>query len=201
MEFNERLRELRKRSGLTQEELSAKLYVSRTAVSKWESGRGYPSIDSLKAIAEAFSVTVDELISSGEALTIAEEEKTSAGIRLRDLIFGLIDISALLFLLLPLFAERSGGIAVAVTLVYLTGIAPYMKAAYLAVIAATAVCGISVLALRNCTLPVWIKIKRTLSLSLSLAAVLIFILSLQPYAAVLSLFLMLIKAVMLAIRK
>lgn len=52
MEFHEKLQELRKQKNLTQEELSEILFVSRTAISKWESGRGYPSIDSLKAIAE-----------------------------------------------------------------------------------------------------------------------------------------------------
>ena len=51
MEFCEKLQELRKNHRLTQEELAEQLYVSRTAISKWESGRGYPSIDSLKAIA------------------------------------------------------------------------------------------------------------------------------------------------------
>ena len=50
MEFHEKLQELRKNRGLTQEELAQVLYVSRTAISKWESGRGYPSIDSLKEI-------------------------------------------------------------------------------------------------------------------------------------------------------
>lgn len=55
MEFHEKLQELRKQRGMTQEELATALYVSRTAVSKWESGRGYPSIDSLKAIS-GFSV-------------------------------------------------------------------------------------------------------------------------------------------------
>ena len=63
MEFNEKLQELRKRKGFTQEELAEALYVSRTAVSKWESGRGYPNIDSLKAIAKYFAVTVEELLS------------------------------------------------------------------------------------------------------------------------------------------
>ena len=47
MEFHEKLQELRKQKNLTQEELSEILFVSRTAISKWESGRGYPSIDSL----------------------------------------------------------------------------------------------------------------------------------------------------------
>ena len=54
MEFHEKLQELRKGRGLTQEELAEILYVSRTAISKWESGKGYPSIDSLKGIAGFF---------------------------------------------------------------------------------------------------------------------------------------------------
>ena len=66
MEFHEKLQELRKSRRLTQEELAELLYVSRTASSKWESGRGYPSIDSLKAISAYFSVSLDNLL-SGEA--------------------------------------------------------------------------------------------------------------------------------------
>lgn len=54
MEFGKKLQELRKQKGLTQEELAGALYVSRTAVSKWESGRGYPNIESLKAMAKFF---------------------------------------------------------------------------------------------------------------------------------------------------
>ena len=69
MEFHEKLQSLRKQKGLTQEELAQALYVSRTAVSKWESGRGYPNLESLKAIAKFFGLTVDEL------LTIAEEQQ------------------------------------------------------------------------------------------------------------------------------
>ena len=56
MEFNEKLQQLRKQKGITQEELAESLYVSRTAISKWESGRGYPNIESLKAIARFFGV-------------------------------------------------------------------------------------------------------------------------------------------------
>ena len=68
MEFHEKLAELRKSKGLTQEELAEALFVSRTAISKWESGRGYPSIDSLKGISRYFSVTIDELICSQEMI-------------------------------------------------------------------------------------------------------------------------------------
>ena len=87
MEFNEKLQELRKRRGLTQEELAEALYVSRTAISKWESGRGYPSIDSLKAIAGYFSVTIDELLSGDEVLAIAEEDHKQKEMQSRDLVF------------------------------------------------------------------------------------------------------------------
>ena len=63
MEFNEKLQELRKQRGLTQEELAQALYVSRTAISKWESGRGYPNIESLNTIAKFFAITIDEVLS------------------------------------------------------------------------------------------------------------------------------------------
>ena len=103
MEFNEKIQELRKQKGLTQEELAEKLYVSRTAISKWESGRGYPNIESLKAISEFFSVTVDELLSSDEVLVLAEDSANQKTSRFGDLIYGLIDLCALLLLFLPLF--------------------------------------------------------------------------------------------------
>ena len=74
MEFNVKLQELRKQKGLTQEELAVAIYVSRTAISKWESGRGYPGIDSLKAIAKYFGVSIDMLLSGDEVLSIAEAE-------------------------------------------------------------------------------------------------------------------------------
>ena len=106
MEFNKKLQELRKQKGLTQEELAESLYVSRTAISKWESGRGYPSIDSLKAIAKFFSVTVDELLSSDEALSIAEEDGKQKEKRFRDLAFGLLDIGMAMLLFLPFFSAN-----------------------------------------------------------------------------------------------
>ena len=67
MEFGEKLQALRRGREMTQEELAHALYVSRTAISKWESGRGYPNSDSLKAISKYFAVSIDELL-SGDAL-------------------------------------------------------------------------------------------------------------------------------------
>ena len=63
MTFGEKLKKLRTDNKLTQEQLAEKLYVKRTAVSKWETDNGYPSIDSLKALSDLFKVSIDDLIS------------------------------------------------------------------------------------------------------------------------------------------
>lgn len=54
MEFNEKLQQLRTGKNLTQEQLAEQLYVSRTAISKWESGKGYPNIESLSVFLNSF---------------------------------------------------------------------------------------------------------------------------------------------------
>ena len=76
MEFSEKIQELRNKNKLTQEQLAEKLYVSRSAVSKWESGKGYPSIDSLKYISKTFNISIDELLSIEEIIDIAKKENT-----------------------------------------------------------------------------------------------------------------------------
>ena len=195
MEFNEKLQELRKQKGLTQEELSEALYVSRAAISKWEAGRGYPNIDSLKAIAAYFSVTIDDLLSGGETLTLTEENQRKAHIR--DLVFGLLDCSTALLLFLPFFGEKAGGMIRAVSLLGLTGTAPYLKAACLAVVLAVVVCGILTLALQNCCQAGWVRSKRSLSILLGSVGMLLFIVGLQPYAAALMFVFLAIKVWML----
>ena len=197
MEFNEKLQELRKQKGLTQEELAEKLYVSRTAISKWESGRGYPNIESLKAIAKFFSVTVDELLSSGEVLTIAEEDNKRKEKHFYDLIYGLLDLCIAMLLFLPFFAEKADGIVRSVSLIALDGVQPYLKIAYFAVVLSMIVMGIMTLALQNCQAMAWVKSKTMISLILGAIAVLVFMISSQPYAAVFAFALLVIKAFML----
>ena len=105
MEFNEKLKKLRSRRGLTQEELAEALFVSRTAISKWESGRGYPSIDYLKEISVFFSVTIDELLSGEKLLSIAEKENKSNLQNLCQILIGAIDLFYILLIVLPLYPK------------------------------------------------------------------------------------------------
>ena len=201
MEFNEKLQELRKQRGLTQEELAEKLYVSRTAISKWESGRGYPNIESLKAISKFFSVTVDELLSTDEILTIAEEDNKRKEKHFRDLMYGLLDLSIAMLLFLPLFAEKAEGIVQSVSLIALDGVQTYLKIAYFTVVILIIIMGILTLVLQNCQWVVWVKSKAMISLILGAIAVLVFIISSQPYAAVFAFVLLVIKALMLIKRQ
>ena len=201
MEFNEKLQELRKQNGLTQEELAQKLYVSRTAISKWESGRGYPSIESLKAIAKFFTLTVDELLSTDEILTIAAEDKKRNEKHFIDLIYGLLDISITMLFFLPFFAETRDGAIQSVSLIDLSGVMPYLKIFYIATVSLISLSGVITLALQGSRARWWIKIKASLSLTLGSVAVLLFTVSLQPYAAVFAFVLLLVKALMLIKRR
>ena len=201
MEFNEKLQELRKQKGLTQEELAEKLYVSRTAISKWESGRGYPNIESLKAIAKLFSVTVDELLSTDEVLTIATEEGEQRERRFCGLIYGLLDICTALLLFLPFFAEDADGKVRSVSLVMLGGVQPYLRIGYFVVVIAMSIMGVLTLTLQNYQATAWLKSKTTISLGLGVISVLLFVISSQPYAAVFAFALLAIKAFMLIKRE
>ena len=63
MTFGQKLKNLRTSNNLTQEQLAESIFVTRTAVSKWETDNGYPSIDSLKQLSNLFNISIDELIS------------------------------------------------------------------------------------------------------------------------------------------
>ena len=196
MKFNEKLCELRKQKGMTQEELASKLYVSRTAISKWESGRGYPNIESLKAVAEVFSVSVDELLSPEQMLDVAEESRKKSERHLCDLVFGLVDVCAALLLFLPLFANRAGEIIQAVSLLNLEA-SPYVKISFLLVVFALTVMGVLTLALQNLASRGWVATKRWISLTLGGGMTLLFIISAMPYAAAFAFSLLAIKVIML----
>lgn len=201
MEFNEKLQELRKQKGLTQEELAELLYVSRTAISKWESGRGFPNIESLKAISKTFCVSLDELLSGEEILAIAEKDHKEKEGTIRDLLFGLLDCGMALLLFLPFFGQEAGGAIQAVSLLALTGIPSYLEIAYLVFVCIMITVGIVTLALQNCHKRLWLKGKRIISVLLSALGVCLFIISMQPYAAVFTFGFLIIKVFMLMKRR
>lgn len=197
MEFNEKLQELRRRKGLTQEELAEALYVSRAAISKWESGRGLPNIDSLKAISKFFSVSLDDLLSGDELLMIAEDDQKQKEAQTRNRVFGLLDCSMVSLLFLPFFGQEAGGMMREVSLFVLTGVQPWLRVLYFVVVIAMAATGVLMLALQS---EVWEPYKNRVSLFLHIIAALLFILSRQPYAAVFVFLFLLIKLFLLTKR-
>lgn len=68
MTFGEKLKTARQQAGFSQEELAGKLSVSRSAVAKWETDKGLPDIENLKAIAKLLNVSIDYLLDEGETL-------------------------------------------------------------------------------------------------------------------------------------
>jgi len=110
MEFNNKLYQLRKQKGLSQEELANRLNVSRQTVSKWEVGDSTPDMEKLVAISDLFEISLDELIldrvptpaSEGtctsaiinafrqKVLTDKNKQKARLGIKIAAIIFGIV---------------------------------------------------------------------------------------------------------------
>lgn len=78
MNLSERIQELRKARGLSQEELAEALGVSRQAVSKWESGQSSPDLDKIVQLSEYFGVSTDHLLKGAELLPADTEELNTA---------------------------------------------------------------------------------------------------------------------------
>lgn len=80
MIFSERLKEEREKRNWSQNDLAEKLHVSRQSVSKWKTGKNYPSIEIIIHLSDLFGITIDELLRSDEELTqkIIEDSKQLA---------------------------------------------------------------------------------------------------------------------------
>ena len=74
MEFHEKLKKLRKEQSMSQEEFSQQLNVSRQAVSKWESGQGFPETDKLLMMSSIFDVSLDYLLKDNDQRNDIENE-------------------------------------------------------------------------------------------------------------------------------
>ncbi len=76
MKFNEKLLEIRKKQGLSQEELGMELQVSRQTISKWESGQSYPDFQRLVMLSDYFNMTLDELVKGIDVQDVREKNMT-----------------------------------------------------------------------------------------------------------------------------
>ena len=197
MEFNEKLQELRKARSLTQEELAEALYVSRTAISKWESGRGYPSIDSLKEISRFFSVTIDDLICPDEMITVAENDKREFVSKYVSLICCVLDALLAILVFIPAFGNGTDSSG-AVSLFGLTGISPWVKTLFIVIISIAILNGISGVIIVAFSKPVWNRHRLVTGVVLSILAVLVFIATRQPYAGIVCFAFLVIKGFLIA---
>ena len=197
MEFNEKLQELRKGKGLTQEELAEKLFVSRTAISKWESGRGYPSIDSLKEIARFFSVTIDDLICSDEMISVAENEKREFADKYISLICNVMDILPVILLFIPAFGNGSGS-SETVSLFRLSGITSWVKTVFIVITGITILNGICGAIIANFNKPLWNRHRLITGVVLSILSVTVFIVTRQPYAGIVCFAFLVMKGFLIA---
>lgn len=196
MEFNEKLQELRKSRGLTQEELAEALYVSRTAISKWESGRGYPSIDSLKEISKFFSVSIDDLLSGEKLVSIAEKENKSNIRYICDLLFGIVDLMSITLIILPLYPKPMNGYIYSVNLLSYTQTTSFNRLAYWSLFIALIVTGGLKVLLNQMKIEKRQKMITDVSIVLSIITVMFLAMAGEPYAIVMAFLLLIIKGLL-----
>ena len=198
MEFHEKLQELRKSRGMTQEELAEALYVSRTAISKWESGRGYPSIDSLKGISKYFSVSIDDLLSGEKLLSIAEDENKSKIRTMCELMFGIVDLCSVSLIVLPLYPNTIDGYVYSVNLFNYSEIAQFNAMAHWILFLALLGSGGVKIFLRRFQVEKYQKSVTWISMGLGILSVLFLAMLREAYATVVAFSLLAMKSVLIS---
>lgn len=197
MEFNEKLQDLRKNKGLTQEELAEVLYVSRTAISKWESGRGYPSIDSLKDISKFFSVSIDDLLSSEKLLSLAEKENKSNIRNMCDLLFGIVDLFSVILIVLPLYPNTIDEFVYSVNLLNYTQVSELNKIVYWSMFISLVIIGTLKVLFTRLKVEKGRKALTEVSMVMNILIVLFLALTREVYAVVVAFLLLLVKGILL----
>ena len=123
MAFGEKLQEVRKQSGMTQETFAEQLHVSRQAVSRWESGRGYPEIEKILYICHRYHTTLDALFADELPPIEAEEAEVEQPIAGKPLKRSFVDF---LSNLSP-YDKLIGGTLIFIVLLSLMALAHSMK--------------------------------------------------------------------------
>ena len=98
--LSETIYRLRRKQGLSQEQLGEKIGVSRQAISKWEGGQSTPELDKLEALSECFQISLDELTGGGEPQPARKED---GGFQVNRLGVGLCLLGAACLLLFGIF--------------------------------------------------------------------------------------------------
>ncbi len=128
------------------------------------------------------------MLSNRELVHIAEKDGRQKTQYMQDLVFGLMDCCVGMLLFVPFFGQSEGDIIRMVSLLSLNEPSFMIRAVYFAIILLTLVCGVATLALQNCSSIIWTKGKAAVSMLLSAIGVIIFMISLEPYAAFLCLY-------------
>ena len=195
MYFNEKLKELRKNKNITQDELAEKLYVSRTAVSKWESGKGYPSIETLKDLAKFYDISIDDLLSNDELIDISIDNMNKERKNHLYFMFGLFDLFVLLMLFIPLFGYDNGSQIISISLIN-PNMSLLPKIIYYFVLGVIILMGLIILVLVYLDKEKLLRYLIIVSLILGVILVAAFLVTREPYAGITALSLGVIKAIM-----
>ena len=197
MELSEKIQKLRKDMGLTQEQLAERLYVSRTAVSKWETGRGTPSMESLQMIAKLFGITIDELLRAEEVIAAAKEENKENMNRFAFRMDGICNAAAVICLFLPLYKMDMNDGFWSVPLYQFRG---WLAGLYWLFPVAMAICGILQILMNKCGEGKHQGILCGIGFLLNTAAVFVLILSGQPYPGVMLFTFLVIKGTLMLMK-
>ena len=193
MELSKKIKQIRNGNKLTQEQFAEKMLVSRTAVSKWENGTCYPSIDSLKYMSKIFNISLDKLLSSEEILEIAKTENQSNISKYNSLLFCLLDIVRIIFIFLPLYSYKTNDFIYSVSLLNSNDLGLTLKIVFMLIFIMFLVLGVIELILNfkgnN-------RLLNKISVFLDVISIFILLFTKQPYVIALMFVIFIIKIIM-----
>lgn len=194
MELSKKIKQIRNDNKLTQEQFAEKMLVSRTAVSKWENGTCYPSIDSLKYMSQTFNISLDKLLSSEEIMELAKTENQSNISKYNGLLFCLLDIVRIIFIFLPLYSYKTNDFVYSVSLFNSNDLGSILKIIFMLIYIMFLILGIIELIFNykgnN-------GLINKISLFLDVISIFILLFTKQPYVIALMFLIFIIKIVML----
>ena len=195
MELCKKIKKIRSDNKLTQEQFAEKMLVSRTAVSKWENGTCYPSIDSLKYMSKIFNVSLDKLLSSEEMLEIAYMENKNSIFKYNSLLFCLLDVVRIIFIFLPLYSYKTNDFVYSVLLFNSNDLGVLSKIIFMLIFIGFLVLGIIELIFNYNGNNSFLN---KISMFLDIISIFVLLFTKQPYIIALMFVIFIIKIIMLA---